>query len=82
MWRMFRVPLTGLEEDSRLLASALKMGCAGCMARAMVVKGTPNLDFLFFGMAGMLVGLGLTAAAITKRRRKAMAEELKPEAWA
>lgn len=62
LWRLFRMPLSALSDDGRRLALALQMGCVGCLCRAVVVKATPNLDFLFFGMAGMIVGLSLSAA--------------------
>lgn len=59
LWRLFRTPVEAPDAETTVLLMSLKMGCAGCIARALVVKATPNLDFLFFGMAGLLVGLAL-----------------------
>lgn len=44
------------------VAAALKMGLAGCICRAIVVKLSPNLDYIFLAMAGLLVGLWLSGS--------------------
>ncbi|SDG97016.1 O-antigen ligase family protein [Alloyangia pacifica] len=59
LWRLFRTSIEVDDPETAVLLMSLKMGCAGCIARSLVVKATPNLDFLFFGMAGLLVGLAL-----------------------
>lgn len=70
LWRLFRTPIAHFDPATMQVAMALKMGLAGCMARALVVKATPNLDFIFFVMAGMLFGLSLGLPALRKSRRR------------
>lgn len=62
LWRLFRVPLSGRSMEAQHVAAALKMGCAGALSRALIVKASPNLDYIFFAMAGLLVGLTLAAS--------------------
>lgn len=66
LWSTFRLPTRTLDTETRLMVMALKMGCAGFLARAIVVKGTPNLEIVFYAMAG--VAVGLTYAARYPRR--------------
>ena len=66
LWQMFRLPMMRMTHDARLIAFALKLGLAGCLSRALVVKATPNLDLIFFAMAGLLVGLAIHSYATTR----------------
>lgn len=59
LWQLFKIPLTRMSAEGRQMGLALKLGLAGCLARALVVKATPNLDLIFFAMAGLLVGLSI-----------------------
>lgn len=67
LWQVFRMPLVAMAPATRHFAFALKLGLAGCLARALVVKATPNLDFTFFTMAGLLVGLSIHASARSRQ---------------
>lgn len=69
LWKLFCISTQNMRPEARHLAMALKMGMAGCMARALVVKATPNLDFVFFAMAGLLTGLAIHA--MTQHRPQA-----------
>lgn len=58
-------------ERARVI-KALKIGCLALFCRAMVVKATPNLELIFFSMAGIAVGLSrgaLWMPATTPRTR-------------
>lgn len=66
--RLFLARLDGLPDDLTALGLALKMCCAGFLARAMVVKATPDLGIAFYCAAGLAAGLALHAA---RQRRHA-----------
>lgn len=61
--QLFSMSARGASDEAKHMMIALKMGMAGCLARALVVKGTPNLDFIFFAMAGFLSGLAINLMA-------------------
>jgi hypothetical protein len=63
LWRFFRMSLAAMTPEQRMLISALKMGCAGFLCRALVVKASPSLDYGFYAMAGMAIGLVASARA-------------------
>ena len=48
--------------ETAIVMRSLKMGCLALLARAMVVKATPNLELIFFAMAGLVVGLAASAS--------------------
>ncbi|MEP2639968.1 hypothetical protein [Roseobacter sp.] len=70
LWRLLvqRPPVA--DDHTQVLISALKLGCLATLARAIVVKASPNLDFSFFIMSGLLVGYA--ARAVTTGRRTMM----------
>lgn len=73
LWRFFRMPAP-TDPEARLVVNALRLGCAGFLARALVVKASPNLDISFFAMAGLAIGLviGLETVPRKNRRRSAV----------
>lgn len=50
---------------------ALKIGCLALFCRAMVVKATPNLELIFFSMAGIAVGLSRGAQWVSEAAKQA-----------
>ncbi|SDF21121.1 hypothetical protein PUH89_10440 [Rhodobacter capsulatus] len=70
LWRLFRLRFDRADAARWQLAAALKLGMAGCLCRALVVKSSPNLDYIFLGMAGLLVGLWLGGRRPAAPRRR------------
>ena len=70
LWRLFRLRFDRADAVRWQLAAALKLGMAGCLCRALVVKSSPNLDYIFLGMAGLLVGLWLNGRRPAAPRRR------------
>ncbi|TDL81107.1 hypothetical protein E2L08_07145 [Palleronia sediminis] len=62
LWRVATLPTADMDRDAGRVAVACKFACAGFLARALVVKATPNLEIAFFVMAGAAVGLCSAAA--------------------
>lgn len=58
---VFRTRCPDPQSETGKVVDALKMGCLALLLRAMVVKATPNLELLFFAMAGLIVGLSAGA---------------------
>jgi hypothetical protein len=54
------------------MVAALQAGCLGLLLRALVVKASPNLDVLFFALAG--AAAGLSAAYVTEKKTIVWAE--------
>lgn len=55
--------------ERAIVVRALGAGCLALFCRAMIVKATPNLELLFFAMAGMAVGLARGAALENRAAR-------------
>ena len=49
------------DPQNAALTLALKFGCAGLLLRALVVKATPNLEIVFFVVAGCVAALCVPA---------------------
>jgi hypothetical protein len=62
LWALLRTRTDDLSPETRQVVTALKIGCVGFLMRALVVKATPNLDIVFYAMAGMIAGYALAAA--------------------
>ncbi len=56
LWRLLAKAPRLADPETTLLIAALKLGCLATLARALVVKASPNLDFSFFIMSGLLAG--------------------------
>jgi hypothetical protein len=67
VWSVLTLRCPGATTEQRIMIVALQTGCLGLLVRALVVKASPNLDVLFFAMAGAAVGL-TRAAAVSRRR--------------
>ncbi|GGL77387.1 hypothetical protein [Wenxinia marina] len=67
LWRLFTSPGPDADTGTQRLILALRMGLVGFLARAVVVKATPNLDASFFAMAGIVAGLTVAQVAATSR---------------
>ena len=52
-----RAPVGENDEEMAQVIKALKVACLALFCRALVVRATPNLELLFFSMAGIAVGL-------------------------
>ena len=65
------------EGEAAIVVRALRAGCVALIARALVTKPTPDLDLLFFTLAGLAVGLSRGAelrGGAVRRARAAPAE--------
>ncbi|MDS9468926.1 hypothetical protein RGQ15_15270 [Paracoccus sp. MBLB3053] len=71
--RLFAAPSSRMDIASANVLMALKMGCLALIMRTLVVAATPNMGFLFYVMAGAIVGL--TAA---EPRRMAQGRSERP----
>lgn len=52
-----RAPVGEGDEERARVIKALKVACLALLCRALVVRATPNLELIFFSMAGIAVGL-------------------------
>ena len=68
LWQVFSSVPRNSGDHTQRIALALKMALVGFLARAVVVKASPNLDISFFAMAGVVVGLAASSAVAAKRR--------------
>ncbi|MEM9785149.1 MAG: hypothetical protein AAF801_01515 [Pseudomonadota bacterium] len=73
LWRLFTFSQPGTDPEAKRIELALKMACVGFLARAVVVKASPSLDYGFFAAAGLATGL--VAAQFPLRQRKPHAAE-------
>lgn len=71
LYRVFRTPTHGLDERDRQIILALKVGCAGFLMSALVVKTSPNLEISFFVLAGLVVGLAAKQTSVDIKQPKA-----------
>lgn len=55
------------DRERDLMVTALKAGCLGLLVRACIIKATPNLEVVFFLIAGLAVGLARASAVQVSR---------------
>lgn len=67
LYRLARLRYHNAPEDVGHVIKALQMACLALLLRALVVKATPNLELVFYGLSGLAAGL--TGAYSTEIRR-------------
>lgn len=65
VWAVLRVRAVRDTPEVTVMIRALQVGCLGLLIRALVVKASPNLDVLFFAMAGAAVGLARAKVTVS-----------------
>lgn len=67
LYRLFRLTSPLLTQEQYRLVLSLKFALLGYLSRALVVKASPNLDIVFFCLAGTLAGLVLACETASRR---------------
>lgn len=75
---VFRCSVPDQRSETAIVLRALKMGCVGLLARAMITKATPNLELSFFAMAGLIAGLSASAYLARRSGQPERAQNVGP----